>query len=130
LEFEDGYAGESTAMARHARSYEGEKYSAPLRLQLTPSQRAELVRAAANAGTTLSRYTRELCLHRSGTAQIVAGTTRDPQALALVTELTAIGNNLNQLAKLSNTEKAAPQFHELTATTDLLKAALAHVLAL
>jgi hypothetical protein len=45
-------------------------------------------------------------------------------------ELTAIGNNLNQLARLANTHRAAPQHHELKATTDLLKAAINRVLCL
>ncbi|MGO9005293.1 MAG: plasmid mobilization protein [Beijerinckiaceae bacterium] len=118
-------------MARYARAYEGEKRTAKVTVQLTPSERATLEKGAERAGApSLSQHARELCLRRSAAAQIVAGTRRDPMSLALMNELTAIGNNLNQLTKLSNTEKAAPQLHELRSTTDLLKAALAHVLAL
>ena len=117
-------------MARYARSYDGEKRTAKVTVQLTPSERATLENAAQRAGTNLSQHARELCLRRSAAAQIVAGTRRDPQALALMNELTAIGNNLNQLSRVANTNRAAPHLHELKATTELLKAALARVLAL
>lgn len=117
-------------MARHRKDYSGERFTEHVNIPLTPSQRATLEQGAAKAGTGIAQHARELCLRRSAAAQIVAGTRRDPQALALMNELTAIGNNLNQLARASNTDRAAPQFHELKSTTDLLKAALARVLAL
>jgi hypothetical protein len=41
-----------------------------------------------------------------------------------------IGNNLNQLARVANTNQATPQLHELHLTTGMLKAALARVITL
>lgn len=117
-------------MARHKRDYSGEKYTRPVTLKLTPSQREALEKGAQKAGTTLSQYTRELCLRRSGAAEIVAGTRRSPDAAIIADQLIAVGNNLNQLAKVANTTKAAPQFHELKMTTDFLKVVFNRVLAL
>jgi len=48
-----------------------------------------------------------------------AGATRE--ARGLMHELTAIGNNLNQLARVANTVKAVPQLYELRLTTGMLK---------
>jgi Bacterial mobilisation protein (MobC) len=117
-------------MARHAKSDPGERYTASLRLQLTPSQRTELETGAAEAGTNLSQYVRELCLRRAGAAPVVAGTKRNPDARALMHELTAIGNNLNQIARIANSTKAMPQLNELHRTMGVLKAALARVIEL
>ena len=65
-------------MSRYARSYEGEKRTANVDFQLTPSERAALETGAAESGASLSQHARELCLRRSGEAQIVAGTRRNP----------------------------------------------------
>jgi hypothetical protein len=99
-------------------------------VQLTPSERAELEAAAAEAGTGLSQYVRELCLRRATDASTVGGARRNPEAKRLMYELSAIGNNLNQLAHVANTVHAAPQEHELKAMIEILKAAMARVLAL
>ncbi len=117
-------------MARHAKAYEGERFTEKVTLQLTPTQRAELEKAARAEGLSLSRHAREMCLRRSAAAQIVAGTRRNPNALALINELTAVGNNLNQLTRLANTLKTVPQQDELRETTTALKAAFARILAL
>ena len=82
-------------MARYAKSDVSERRTASLRLQLTPSERAELETGAAAAGTHLSQYIRELCLRRSTAGPVVARAKRNPEARALVHELIAIGNNLN-----------------------------------
>jgi hypothetical protein len=117
-------------MARHKRDYSGEKFSEPFpRLQITPSQLATLEEGAARAGTTISQYTRELCFRRSGATQIVAGTRRSPEAKIIAEQLFAIGNNLNQLARIANTTKAAPHYHELKMAIDFLKVVLNRVLA-
>ena len=116
-------------MARYSKDYSGERRTAKVTVQLTPSERAALEKDAEGRGASLSQLARELCLRRpSSTSPVVAGTRRDPQARAIVQELTAIGNNLNQLAKLANTNKAAPQHQELKSTTDMLKAALQRVI--
>jgi hypothetical protein len=117
-------------MARYAKSDVGERRTASLRLQLTPSERAELETGAAAAGTHLSQYVRELCLRRSGAGPVVAQAKRNPEARALVHELTAIGNNLNQLTRVANSTKATPHLHELRLTTGFLKTALARVIGL
>jgi hypothetical protein len=116
-------------MSRYAKEYSGERRTAKVTVQLTPSERTALEKDAEGRGTSLSQLARELCLRRSSlTSPVVAGTRRDPHARAIVQELTAIGNNLNQLTKLANTNKAAPQHQELRSTTELLKAALHRVI--
>ena len=117
-------------MARYAKSDVSERRTAQLRAQLTPTERAELERAAEAAGTHLSQYVRELCLRRAGDAAVVAGTKRNPEARALAHELTAIGNNLNQLARIANSTKAMPDLHELRRTIGVLKTALTRVIEL
>jgi hypothetical protein len=117
-------------MARHKKTYTGERRTVHLGVQLTPSERAELEAAAAEAGTGLSQYVRELCLRRAPESATVGGARRNPEAKRLMYELSAIGNNLNQLARVANTVHAAPQEHELKAMIEILKAAMARVLAL
>jgi uncharacterized protein (DUF1778 family) len=115
-------------VARYERSYEGERRTAPLRLQLTPSERDELDTAAARQGATLSAFTRELLFRRSAT--VVAGTRRNPEAAALMRELSAIGNNLNQIARQLNTTGALRHDEALDAALDLHKQAISRVLDL
>jgi uncharacterized protein (DUF1778 family) len=117
-------------MARHRKTYTGERRTVHLGVQLTPTERAELDAAAAAAGAGLSQYVRELCLRRAAEAAIVGGARRNPEAKRLMNELSWIGNNLNQLARVANTVHAAPQLDELKRTTEVLKATLARVLSL
>ena len=115
-------------MARYERSYDGERRTAPLRLQLTPSERDELDAAASGQGATLSAYTRELLFSRS--AAVVAGTRRNPEAAALMRELSAIANNLNQIARQLNTTGELRYDGALDAALDLHKQAISRVLDL
>ena len=118
-------------MARYERSYAGERRTAALHVQLTPCERAELEAAADTAGAaSLSAFVRLLCLRRLADAGRVAGTRRNPDARRLIAELSAIGNNLNQLARIANTTRAMAAAEELGAATRLLKSAIARVLAL
>ncbi len=117
-------------MARYSKEFAGERRTVKVTVQLTPSERATLEKGAEKAGASLSQHARELCLRRSAAATIVAGTRRNPEAKALMNELTAIGINLNQIARISNTLRATPQIDELRQTTELLKTAFRHVLAL
>jgi hypothetical protein len=117
-------------MARHRKTYTGERRTVHLGVQLTPSERAELEFAATEAGTCLSQYVRELCLRRTPEAATVGGARRNPEAKRLMYELSAIGNNLNQLARIANTLRAAPQEEQLKTTIEILKATMAHVLSL
>jgi len=117
-------------MPRYRKDYNGERRSTSVNFQLTPTERALIEKAAEDAGARLSEYVRELCLRRSTAAAVVAGARRNPEARELMRELTAIGNNLNQLARVANTVQAVPQLDELHLTTGLLKAALARVITL
>jgi hypothetical protein len=117
-------------MARYAKSDTSERRTAQLCLQLTPAERTQLDTGAREAGIHLSQYVRELCLRRSGDTPVVAGTRRNPDARTLARELTAIGNNLNQLARIANSTKAMPHLNQLHRTMDKLKAALARVIDL
>ncbi len=77
-------------MACYERSYSGERRTYGLRVQLTPSEGAELEAAAGLVGApSLSVYVRELLFRRS--AAVVAGTRRNPEAAALMRELNAGG---------------------------------------
>jgi Bacterial mobilisation protein (MobC) len=94
-------------MGRRARQDAAERYTVKKTLQLTPSQDHELEAAAASQGATLSAYTRELLFRRS--ADVIAGTRRNPEAAAVMRalddlghDLRANGNNLNQIARHLN----------------------------
>jgi hypothetical protein len=117
-------------MPRYHRSYAGERRTAPLRLQLTPSERAELEAAAARLGApTLSIYAREMLFCRP--SPVLAGTRRNPEAKALADALRAIGINLNQLARHANTTgEIADRADELYEALTDLKAATARVIDL
>ena len=117
-------------MARHQKTYTGERRTVHLGVQLTPTERAELDAAAAHVGARPSQYVRELCFRRTAEAATVGGARRNPEAKLLLFELSAVGNNLNQLARIANTTRRAPQEAELRATIEVLKAAMARVLAL
>ena len=116
-------------MARYKRSYAGEKRTAALRLQLTPQERGELETAAKDQGApNLSSYARELLFRRS--AAVVAATRRNPEAKALMRELSAIGNNINQIARHLNTTGDLRDWGELREAMTLHKAAIGRVLDL
>ena len=117
-------------MARHKKAYAGEKLTAKVTFKLMPSERAALETGAAESGANLSQHTREVCLRGFGGAARVAGTRRNPASREIVNELSAIGNNVNQLTKHCNTAETAPQLQELRETMGILKAALSKVLAL
>lgn len=115
-------------MARYERTYAGEHRTCFVGIKLTPSERAELEAAAAADGLPISAYIRELCTRRSLT--VVAATRRNPDAKALMYELNAIGNNLNQLARRANIHDEVPMRADLDAALEVLKIVMARVLAL
>ena len=118
-------------MSRYKRTYAGKHRTRLVGFKLTADEHAALAAAAAAQGTTLSQYIRELCLRRDGPhTPVVNGARRNPEARALMRELTAIGNNLNQLARVANTRHAEPHLYELKMTTGLLKTAIGKVLDL
>jgi Bacterial mobilisation protein (MobC) len=116
-------------MARYERSYSGPRRTAPLRVQLTPDERAELEKAAEGQGApNLSTYARELLFRRS--AAVVAATKRNPEAKALAAELRAIGINLNQISRHANSTGEIRDHPELREVLDLHKQAMIRVLDL
>jgi len=118
-------------MARYALSHTGDRRTSQLTFQLTPGERAEIETAARQAGVaSLSAYARLLLLHRLAEFELFDSPQRNPDVRKLISELSAIGNNLNQLARVANTTKAITAAVELADAAALLKAALARVIAL
>ena len=59
-----------------------------------------------------------------------APSARDPQAIrALAVEITRVGNNVNQLAKIANETRALPHERQLREVATLIKATLEKVTA-
>jgi len=117
-------------MARYERSYSGERRTALLHIQLTPSERAELEAAAvAHGAANLSAYARQLLFRRA--AAVVAEMRRNPEAKALADELRAIGVNLNQLTRYANIHgELADRCDDLDDVLTAIKAATARVIGL
>ena len=116
-------------LGRYARRDASERRTAFLGIQLTPSERGTLDAAAAKDGApNLSTYARELIFRR--TAAVVASTRRNPEAAALLRELSAIGNNLNQLAHRANAAGYIRSEDDLLALLELHKRAIARLLDL
>jgi uncharacterized protein (DUF1778 family) len=94
---------EAAAVGRRKQTDQSERRSESVGFQVTPSERAELDERAAAAGVTLSEYVRAAALGYRLTA-------KDPLREKALFELSAIGNNLNQLARHANmTEQIDPQ---------------------
>lgn len=115
-------------MARYKQAFAGEHRTCAIGVKFTPAERKQLETAAAARGEGLSEYIRHRCLGRS--APPVGGASRNPDARRLAHELTRIGSNLNQLARIANTYKALPHLYELKMVTGLVKAAIQRVLEL
>lgn len=107
-------------MARYKKAYEGERRTATLTAQLTPSERSELRERAAAAGLSPSEYVRQVVFRKPGpSAEYAPRPGRPIRELAeLVFQFRAIGNNLNQLARQTNTLGAVEDPAELV---ELLK---------
>ena len=90
-------------MARYRATDASERRTAKVTVQLAPTERQRLEAAAAREGKALSDYVRQLCLRRggpgSGRGRRPGGT---PTRRLLADELRAIGNNINQLARIAN----------------------------
>ncbi len=117
-------------MARYRATFDGERRTAKVTVQLAPTERQTLEDRATRAGTGLSEYVRELCLRRRREAPMVAGTRRNPAAKLLADELRAIGINLNQLARVANQTGDLRREAELEQALGVLKAAMARVITL
>lgn len=108
----------------------GERRTAGLTVQLTPTERQQLHDAARQQGACLGEYVRQLCFRRAGQAQVVAGTQRNPDAKRLADELRAIGINLNQLAHVANSVGDIRHEQALESTIELLVTTMSRVIAL
>ena len=82
-------------MARRKQTDQNERQTVSLSLWITPSQKAELDERAAAAGVRLADMARGALLGYRLHA-------KDPLREKAVFELSAIGNNLNQLAHRAN----------------------------
>ena len=76
-----------------------EKRSAEVKFHVTPDVKRRLQNEAILAGTDLATYCREKVLTGQSPRHI------PPAILAAVAELARQGNNLNQLARIANTQK-------------------------
>ena len=118
-------------MARYEQSYTGARRTSKLTIQLTCGEHALLKDAAREAGAaSLSAHVRALCLRRLADSELVARTRRNPDARYLTYQLSALGNNLNQLARIANTTGQVRTIEDLEATTALLRLAIARVIEL
>ena len=94
-------------MARHRKEYEGERLSARLLVQLTPTDHGGIGVAARAQGLTPTEFARELLLNGMR-AYRAGGSAREAHHRALVKaigELVETGVLLNDLAKLCNRSK-------------------------
>lgn len=76
-----------------------EKRTAEVKFHVTPDVKRRLQNEAIIAGTDLATYCREKVLTGQSPRHI------PPAILAAVAELARPGNNLNQLARIANTQK-------------------------
>ena len=114
-------------MARRSKADAGERRTSFLGVQLTPTERAILEQRAATTGLSLSEFARIVLL---SDLKAPAPSARDPQAIrALAVEITRVGNNVNQLAKIANETRALPHERQLREVATLIKATLEKVTA-
>ena len=112
-------------MARRSKEDASERRTAGLRLQLTPSERATLEQRAQTTGLTLSEFARVVLL---SDLKAPAPSARDPQAIrALAVEITRVGVNVNQMAKIANETRALPHERHLREVAAEIKATLEKV---
>jgi hypothetical protein len=106
-------------LARRKRDFEGERYTAFVGIQLTPTQRRAVEGRAAEAGISLSDYGRAQLTKNGGVIAVPAS--RDAKAIReLAAEAARIGNNLNQMALRANIAGQVQSEENLRATLDQL----------
>jgi hypothetical protein len=115
------------------RKAEEEKRRAKLRtahigVQFTPAERAEIVKRAKASGISLSDFVRIVLL---SDLKAPAPPAHDLEAIRdLSVQLSKVGTNLNQLAKLANECRAMPHQAELKPITDQIASLFAKILDL
>jgi hypothetical protein len=109
-------------MARRSKEDAGERYTSFVGVHLTPSQHAVLEQHAALAGLSVSAFARLVLL---SDLKAPAPAIYDPQAVRdATTEVSRVGNNVNQLAKHAHQTGALPEARELRAIGADVKAAM------
>ena len=114
-------------MARLKATHSGEKLTAHFGLQLTPSQRAELDRRAAEAGLLPADYARARLF---GLAPDGGRRAARPDVKELAAQVARVGNNLNQIALRANTAGQVRSEEAVRAALEELAAVWAKVTAL
>src|SRR5271165_718806 len=115
-------------MARYRAEDRGERRTAFVGFQVTPTERVELERRAAKAGRSLSDFARIVLL---SDLKDPAPAEHDPEAIrSLAFQLSKIGTNLNQLAKVANERRVLPREAELKGVADQIVRTLDKVLTL
>jgi Bacterial mobilisation protein (MobC) len=116
-------------MARRQAADRTERRTAGLTVQFTPTERRELSADAALSGASVAELIRERSLRRFGTAPVVAGVRRDPEAKKLADEINALGINLNQIAHRANVSGAIVLEQRALDVMDLVADALTRVIS-
>jgi hypothetical protein len=115
-------------MARPRKANQAEKRTAFLGFQVTPSERAEILRRAAETQRSPSDFCRIVLLSDRKAPAPLARDRREITELCVA--ISRVGNNQNQMTKLAHQLHALPQEAEYRRLADLIVAALEKVLAL
>lgn len=117
-------------MGRYAQTDASERRTARLDIKISPTEQAELRALAARRGARPSAFARALIFRRLTTAGAAPEARDNADASALVRQLKALGNNVNQLTKHANETRRIALEAELRALLAEVKRAIAHVLDL
>jgi Bacterial mobilisation protein (MobC) len=117
-------------VARHKRSFTGERLTAGLHVKCTPSERRRLDAAAVKRGMSLSDYARRAVFRRPIEPARAAAAPHYPEAVALWEQVRALGVNMNQIAHHLNATGELDDVPALRALCREIKAVFARIMAL
>lgn len=107
---------------------EASRRTSALHVQLTKAEKAEITARAKRYGNRVSDFARTVLL---SDLKAPAPAARDPEAIrALAFQLSKIGTNLNQLAKIANETRALPNETALRVVSAQIAAAIERVIEL